>query len=188
MQSEIQRALAVLKDGGVILYPTDTVWGIGCDATDCAAVERIYRIKKRADNKAMILLVDSAEAVKACVGTIPQAAMPFLDDASRPTTIVYGHCSGVCARLLGADGSAGIRVTREDFSRELCRALGHPLVSTSANISGQPTPQCFADISPEILAEVDYAVCHGRATGNRHPQPSKVIKITDDGKTIVLRP
>lgn len=188
MYSQIKQALAVLEAGGTILYPTDTIWGIGCDAANATAVKAIYRLKRRADNKAMILLADSVGAVEACVGQLPPEAMKFVDDRNRPTTVVYDHCRGVAPELLGADGSVGMRVTHEEFSQQLCKAFGRPIVSTSANISGQKPPARFSDIDPEIIAGVDFVVDWNREDNGEIRPPSRVVKVSADGQITILRP
>ncbi len=182
MYTQIEKACETLRAGGVILYPTDTIWGIGCDATNPDAVRRVYELKRRADHKAMILLVASKADVEALVGAIPAEAAMLIEDQARPTTVVYDHCRGVAESLKGADGSVGVRVTHEEFSRELCRAFGRPLVSTSANISGEPAAR-----SPEIIAGVDFAV-DWRREPEPPASPSRVVRVTADGNVTVLRP
>ena len=188
MRQEIARALKVLREGGVILYPTDTVWGIGCDATNAAAVERIYRLKQRADHKAMIVLADSPEMVGRYADGIPEVAYELMEVAVRPLTIVYDRGVGLAPNLLGPDGSVGIRVTKEEFSAALVRALRRPLVSTSANVSGKPAARCYSEISPEILQGVDYVVDWRRDEPAGSRQPSSVMRLTESGEFKVLRP
>lgn len=186
MYTQIEKACETLRAGGLILYPTDTIWGIGCDATNDDAVRRVYELKRRADHKAMILLVASRANVEALTGDIPAAAAALIDDPARPTTVVYDSCRGVSPALKGADGSVGMRVTHEEFSRELCRAFGRPLVSTSANISGEPPARSFDEISPGIIAGVDFAVDWRR--GPEPPSsPSRVVRVTADGTVTILR-
>lgn len=184
---DIRKAVDVLKRGGVILYPTDTVWGIGCDATNSAAIRRVFEIKHRADGKALITLVASTDALWHTVDNVPDVALELIDVAVDPVTIVYDKGVGVASELLAPDGSLAVRVTKEPFSASLCRSFRRPLVSTSANISGQPTPGCYADISPEVFAAVDY-VCLSRRNERRAPaRPSMVIKISDNGVFKILR-
>ncbi len=184
---DVGQAVECMRCGGVILYPTDTVWGLGCDSTCARAVERIYSIKRRADSKAMITLVDSIAMLERVVGEIPDAAEQLLEVAVNPMTIIYDHAQGLTPALVGADGSAGIRITSERYSRELCRRLRRPVVSTSANISGEPTAPFFAQISQEIVDAVDYVASYRRDDTTPH-RPSSVIKVGDDNTVKILRP
>lgn len=188
-RDDIRQAVNVLRKGGVILYPTDTVWGIGCDARNPEAVARIYQIKQRADAKAMICLVGSLAQLERAVDEVPEVAYDLIEYSERPLTIVYDKPS-VAARLapglLAEDGTFGVRVTSEAFSAELCRAFGSPLVSTSANISGEPTPRNFAEISPEILSAVDY-VCISRRNEKRVAKSSSVMRLTCGGEFKLIR-
>ncbi|MDE6654191.1 MAG: threonylcarbamoyl-AMP synthase [Muribaculaceae bacterium] len=184
---DIRQAVDVLRRGGVILYPTDTVWGIGCDATNSAAVRRVFDIKRRADGKALITLVESTDALFRVVENVPDVALELIDVSVDPVTIVYDKGVGVAPELPAPDGSLAVRITRERFSARLCRALRRPLVSTSANISGRPTPAAFSDISPEVISAVDY-VCSSRRTERREAvRPSMIIKISDNGVFKILR-
>lgn len=185
-RDDMARALDTLRTGGIILYPTDTVWGIGCDATDSAAVRRIFDLKRRSDTKSMLVLVGSQGELQRAVEHVPDAAWMLLDVAVNPMTIIYDRPVGLAPELLAEDGSAGIRVTSELFSGTLCRRLGHPLVSTSANVSGERTPATFAEISPEIIAGVDY-VCEFRRDDTRRSAPSNIIKVSDSGIVKVIR-
>ena len=142
-----------MREGGVILYPTDTIWGIGCDATNEDAVRRVYEIKQRQDSKAMLVLVDSSVKVDFYVRDVPEVAWDLIDLADKPLTIIYSGARNLAANLLAEDGSVGIRVTNEDFSKRLCQQFRKAIVSTSANISGQPSPKNFSEISEEIKAE-----------------------------------
>lgn len=186
MNEELKKALDILRKGGLILYPTDTIWGIGCDATDPEAVSRIYALKQREDSKSMIMLVGSESQLERYVDDIPEIAFDLIDAATEPLTIVYSHPSGIADNLKAADGSAAIRLTRDQFCSKLCMMLGRPLVSTSANISGQPAPGSFSEIDPAIIEGVDYAVDlrRGEQTGNR---PSAIIKLGDGGVISVIR-
>lgn len=184
---DIKHAADVLRHGGVILYPTDTVWGIGCDATNSGAIRRIFDIKRRADGKAMITLVDSIDSLFRTVDNVPEVALEFIEAAVDPVTVVYDRGVGVAPELVASDGSLAVRVTREAFSSRLCRTLRRPLVSTSANISGAPTPRSFAEISPEVIAAVDYVCTSRRGECNGAVRPSMVIKISDNGVFKILR-
>ena len=188
MKEEIQKALEVLRKGGIILYPTDTVWGIGCDATNAEAVARIYEIKKRADSKAMLVLLDGAGKLQGYMENVPETAWMLLEanEGQRPMTIIYPHAKNLAPNLLAEDGSIGIRITEEAFSKALCEQLHRPLVSTSANISGEPAAKLFNEISPEILEAVDY-VCLFRRDDNSPTQPSSIIKIDDKERINIIR-
>ena len=187
-KSDLQAALKVLREGGVILYPTDTVWGIGCDATNAEAVARIYEIKKRADSKAMLVLLDGAGKLQGYMENVPETAWMLLEanEGQRPMTIIYPHAKNLATNLLAEDGSIGIRITEEAFSKALCEQLHRPLVSTSANISGEPAAKLFIEISPEILEAVDY-VCLFRRDDNSPTQPSSIIKIDDKERINIIR-
>lgn len=186
-QDDIDQAVGVLKRGGIILYPTDTVWGIGCDATNAEAVARIYALKRRADAKSMLVLVDSIASLERIVPTVPGVAYDMIELAIRPITIIYDRAEGVASSLLAEDGSLGVRVSREPFSSALCRALRRPLVSTSANISGEPTPLVFSAIGREIVEGVDYVVSYRQDDREQAP-PSQIIKLSHDGQVKIVRP
>ncbi len=185
-EKDLQNALQTLRAGGVILYPTDTVWGIGCDATCHEAVERIFRLKQRPDSKAMLLLVTDREMLGRHVREIPEAAERLLAKAMRPTTIIYSGAKGIDPMLIAADGSVGIRIPDDSFCRALCRRLGHPLVSTSANISGQPAARCFGDIDAAILKGTDY-VCTRRHDDPCETPPSAIYKVLDNNEILTIR-
>lgn len=184
--NDIRQAVDTLRRGGLILYPTDTVWGIGCDATDSEAVRRVFALKRRNDSKSLITLVGSVAALERVVDDVPDVAYQLIEVADRPTTIVYDSARGVAPELLASDGSIGVRVTAEPFSAELCRRFGRPLVSTSANISGEPTPRCFDEISDDIVNGVDY-VCTSRRDEPAGAAPSSVIKISAGGLFKIIR-
>ncbi len=186
MERDIRQACEVLNSGGVILYPTDTVWGIGCDATNADAVRNVYNIKRRSDSKALIVLVGSRNMLAEYVSKIPDSAEEFLS-GERPTTIVLDRAHGLAPNLLADDGSIGMRVTSEAFSAALCRRFGRPIVSTSANISGMPSPASFADISDEIKDLVDY-ICVTRRDDNGDGIPSRIVKIGLEGGIQIIRP
>lgn len=186
-REDINNAVAALRSGGVIVYPTDTVWGIGCDATNSAAVRRVFEIKRRADAKALISLVSDEAMLERWVNDIPDVAYDLIAAAVKPMTIVYDHPTGLAPELLAEDGSAAIRVTGDSFCQALCRALRKPLVSTSANISGDSTPECFAHISEEIIDAADY-VAQSRRNEPASAKPSSVIKLGSGGLITVIRP
>ena len=186
MKEEVRKACDVLNSGGVILYPTDTVWGIGCDATNEEAVRRVFEIKKRADSKAMLVLVDNPVKVSFYVKEVPSVAWDLIDLSTTPLTIIYDGAKGLAPSLLGEDGSIGIRVTSEEFSRQLCFRFRKPIVSTSANVSGMPSPKSFRNISDEILGAVDYVVDFNRRE-KAPAKPSSIIKLSAKGEIKVIR-
>ena len=173
-----------MREGGVILYPTDTIWGIGCDATNEDAVRRVYEIKQRQDSKAMLVLVDSSVKVDFYVRDVP--AWDLIDLADKPLTIIYSGARNLAANLLAEDGSVGIRVTNEDFSKRLCQQFRKAIVSTSANISGQPSPKNFSEISEEVKSAVDYIVGY-RQEEMSNPKPSSIIKLDKGGVIKIIR-
>lgn len=195
-EEDIRQAVEVLRRGGVILYPTDTVWGIGCDATNAEAVKRVYEIKHRDDSKALICLVDSDARLQRYVRDVPDAAWQLIDamkefqgegaPVSRPVTLILDGAINLAPNLIAEDGSIGIRITNESFSKELCYRFQKALVSTSANISGEPAAQNYRDIAPEILESVDY-VCFSRRQEHKPHQPSSIIKIGQGGEVKVIR-
>ena len=185
-RDDIRRAVDVMNRGGIILYPTDTIWGIGCDATNPEAVRRVFDVKQRDDAKALITLVDSEAKVQFYVREVPDVAWDLIELSEKPLTIVYDGARNLAPNLLAADGSAGIRITREAFSRELCFRFRRAVVSTSANISGRPAPSCFADIAPELLRAVDY-VCTSRRDEPPAGRASSVIKLGAHGEVAVIR-
>lgn len=187
VQEDLKQAVAVLKKGGLILYPTDTVWGIGCDATNSAAVRQVYALKGRDDHKALITLVGDIGMLERVVNDVPDVAYNLIEYSERPLTIVYDKGVNVAPELMGDDGTLGVRVTREEFSSRLCRMLGRPLVSTSANISGEPSPRVFSEISDEIRGGVDY-ICASRRDENVPSLPSTVMRLCGNGEFKVLRP
>ena len=174
-----------MREGGVILYPTDTIWGIGCDATNEDAV-RVYEIKQRQDSKAMLVLVDSSVKVDFYVQDVPEVAWDLIDLADKPLTIIYSGARNLAANLLAEDGSVGIRVTNEDFSKRLCQQFRKAVVSTSANISGQPSPRNFSEISEEVKSAVDYIVGY-RQEEMSNPKPSSIIKLDKGGVIKIIR-
>ena len=175
-----------MQEGGVILYPTDTVWGLGCDATTPDAVRRVYEIKQRADSKAMLVLVDSPGKVDFYVQDVPDVAWDLIEVADKPLTIIYSGARNLAPNLLAEDGSVGIRVTGEDFSRRLCQQFRKAIVSTSANISGQPGAANFSEISDEVKSQVDYVVGFRQDDMSR-PKPSSIIKLEKGGVIKIIR-
>ena len=175
-----------MREGGVILYPTDTIWGIGCDATNEDAVRHVYEIKQRQDSKAMLVLVDSSVKVDFYVQDVPEVAWDLIDLADKPLTIIYSGARNLAANLLAEDGSVGIRVTNEDFSKRLCQQFRKAVVSTSANISGQPSPRNFSEISEEVKSAVDYIVGY-RQEEMSNPKPSSIIKLDKGGVIKIIR-
>jgi L-threonylcarbamoyladenylate synthase len=187
MDNDLTRAAGRLKMGGVILYPTDTIWGIGCDATHAGAVSRIYEIKKRSDSKSMLVLMDGIRMLEDYLRTVPERTEEILSSLTRPTTIIYPGAINLAPNLLAEDCSIGIRVTSDPFCRRLIEMAGVPLVSTSANSSGHPPPGLFHEIEPEILEAVDYVVAY-RQDDNSTSAPSSIIRISEQGDIRVIRP
>ncbi len=189
-EEDIKNAVEVLRKGGVILYPTDTVWGIGCDATNAEAVKRVYEIKQRDDSKALICLVDSDARLQRYVRNVPDVAWQLLDSLkdsdSKPTTLILDGAINLAPNLIAEDGSIGMRITQESFSKELCYRFQKALVSTSANISGEPAAQNYQDIDPRILEAVDY-VCWSRRQEHNPHQPSSIIRLKENGEVIIIR-
>lgn len=185
-QEDIKNAIEVMKQGGVILYPTDTVWGIGCDATNAEAVAKVYKIKKRDDSKALICLVDSDARLQRYVRNVPNIAWDILDIATKPTTIILDGAINLAPNLIAEDGSIALRITKEPFSHELCYRFQKPLVSTSANISGEPAAANYNDISQELIDAVDY-VCFSRRQEHKPHTPSSIIKLKEDGEVTIIR-
>ncbi|MDE7167114.1 MAG: threonylcarbamoyl-AMP synthase [Bacteroidaceae bacterium] len=183
---DIKNAVEVLRKGGVILYPTDTIWGIGCDAQNEDAVRRVYEIKQREDAKALICLVDSADRMQRYFRQVPDVAWDLVEYADRPLTLILDGAANVAPNLLAEDGSLGIRVTRERFSQQLCYRFQKAIVSTSANLSGGPSPCSFYDIPEEITSKVDYIVNFGRGKKSEG-RPSSIIKLAPDGAVTVIR-
>lgn len=183
---DVKQAIDVLRKGGVILYPTDTVWGIGCDATNADAVRRVYEIKQRDERKAMICLVDSDARLQHYVRGVPEVAWDIIEYAERPTTLVLDKPVGLAENLIADDQTIAVRVTRDLFSRELCYRFQKPIVSTSANISGKPTPARFVEIQQEIIDAVDY-VCTSRREEKKKHTPSSIIRLTESGEVKIIR-
>lgn len=183
---DISEAVSVVKRGGIILYPTDTIWGIGCDATNPEAVARVYAIKQRTDSKALICLLGSDASLNLYVDNVPEVAYDLIEFATKPLTIIYDNARNLAPNLVAEDGSVGIRVTKEEFSQTLCMRCKRALVSTSANISGQPSPACFKDIPAELLAAVDY-VCTSRRNEKPQAKPSSIMKLSASNEIKIIR-
>lgn len=185
-EDDIKKAVEVMKKGGVILYPTDTVWGIGCDATNADAVAKVYAIKHRDDSKALICLVDSDAIIQRYVRNVPEVAWDLLELAEKPTTVILDNAVNLAPNLIAEDGSIAMRITRESFSKELCYRFQKPIVSTSANISGEPAAQNYCDISEELINAVDY-VCWSRRQEHKPHTPSSIIKLSENGEVKIIR-
>ncbi len=185
-EKDIKTAVEVMRKGGVILYPTDTVWGIGCDATNAAAVEKVYQIKRRQDSKAMICLVDSDARLQRYVRQVPAVAWDVIELATAPLTVILDGAVNLAPNLIAEDGSVAMRVTGEPFSKELCYRFQKPIVSTSANISGMPPASNYCDIDPELLEAVDY-VCTSRRQEKKPHTPSSIIRIKGNGEVTIVR-
>ena len=191
-REDLQEALRVLRNGGIIVYPTDTVWGIGCDATNEEAVKRIYALKQREDSKSMLVLLDSPAKLNYYIDEIPDTAWQLLEatqdtEDTKPLTIIYPGARNFAPNLIAEDGSIGIRITDEPFSKALCMQLKHPIVSTSANISGHPAAHFYAEINQAILDGADY-VCRFRRDDETPYEPSTIIKVNADGTFVIIRP
>jgi L-threonylcarbamoyladenylate synthase len=185
INEEVHKAFEIIKEGGIILYPTDTVWGIGCDATNPEAVAKIYKLKQRAETQSMICLINGEKMMYNVFKDIPEVAWQIMDLTDRPTTLILDNPRNVAANLIATDNTLGIRVVKEPFCFKLMERMKKPLVSTSANISGQPTPNAFAAISPEIIKGVDYVVnLHRDKIAGK---PSTIIKLTIDSQVKVIR-
>lgn len=184
--TDVEHCLRVLQSGGIILYPTDTIWGLGCDATDPGAVQKIYRLKQREESKSMIVLLAEERDVIRYVAQPDLRVFDYLDETTRPTTVIYKGAIGMADNLIAPDGSIAIRIVKDEFCRHLIKRLKKPLVSTSANISGQPAPAFFHAIAPAIVAGADYVVQY-RQNDTTAAQPSAVIRWNDDGTITELR-
>lgn len=186
IEEQVTQALEVLRRGGIILYPTDTVWGIGCDATSAEAVEKIYRLKRSADKKSMLVLLDHPDKVSLYIQKVPDVAWQLFEVADKPLTLILPEARGVAENLVPETGTLGIRIPEHEFCRKLIRRLNRPLVSTSANLSGQPAPARFEDIVPEIREGVDFVAdpsCEGKPTG----KASSIVRVGVDGEVEIIR-
>lgn len=182
----VNETVEVLRSGGVILYPTDTVWGLGCDATSPKAVKKLCQLKERDPHKAMLVLIGSDAQLPSYVEEVPSIAYDLIDCAIRPLTIIYPRAKNLPPEVCASDGSIGIRITQEAFSQALCRKMRVPIVSTSANLSGEPTPGTFAEISEEVKARVDYIVPILQ-NSQKEQTPSEIIKLGNSGEVTVIR-
>ncbi|MBN2348561.1 MAG: threonylcarbamoyl-AMP synthase [Bacteroidales bacterium] len=186
MTEEIKKTIQVLNEGGIILYPTDTIWGIGCDATNPEAVKKIYSIKQREDTKSMLVLLDSENRLSQYVREIPEIAWEILEVSDKPLTIIYPGAKNFAANLIAEDGSIGIRIVRDDFCSKLISRFRKPLVSTSANISGKPAPANFSEIDNAVIHAVDYVV-QWRQDDLSKSQASGIIKLEVNGEVKIIR-
>ncbi|KOH45468.1 L-threonylcarbamoyladenylate synthase [Sunxiuqinia dokdonensis] len=187
MHNDLKKALDVLHAGGIILYPTDTIWGIGCDATNEKAVQRIYQIKRREDSKSMLVLMENINFLSRYVEEVPEIAYDLIELSDKPLTIIYPGAKNLAKNLIARDGTLGIRLTSEDFTRQLIQRFKKPIVSTSANISGTPAPAIYDEIDPEIISSVDYVVEY-RQDDLTKATPSSIIKLGVGGEIEILRP
>ncbi|RAJ13169.1 L-threonylcarbamoyladenylate synthase [Olleya aquimaris] len=185
MQSQLEKAIETLKQGGLILYPTDTVWGIGCDATNANAVRKVYQLKQRDDSKALICLVNNYSMLERYVDNVPKIAYTILDIADQPTTVIYDAPAGIAENLVAEDNTLAIRIPDHEFCQKLIKYFGKPIVSTSANIAGQPTPKSFKEIGDAILKGVDYVV--NLQSENKNAKPSTIIKLSNSGEVKIIR-
>jgi len=186
MTEDIQHAVAVLRQGGTILYPSDTIWGIGCDATNQKAAERIYEIKGRQKESSFIVLIHDPKMIENYVAETPSILWDLIDSLDFPTTIIYSNARNLAKNVIAADGTIAIRVVKEGFCHELLKAFAKPIVSTSANFSGEPAPLLFKDISEKLIKEVDYAVASGRA-GLQKLKASTIIRLKPNGEFDIIR-
>jgi len=185
LNTEVHNAFEAIKNGGIILYPTDTVWGIGCDATNPEAVAKIYKLKQRAETQSMICLMNGEKMMYNVFKEIPEVAWQILDLSEKPTTLILDKPRNVAPNLIASDNTLGIRIVKEPFCFKLLERMKKPLVSTSANISGQPTPASYKEINPEIIKGVDYVVNLDRE--KVADKPSTIIKLTNDSQVKVIR-
>ena len=186
MHDDLLKAVEVLKTGGIILYPTDSIWGIGCDATNEEAVGRIYEIKQREDSKSMLVLMENPALLERYVDEVPEIAWDLVEISTRPLTVIYPKAKNLAKNLIAADGSIGIRFTKEKFTSQLLQRFRRPIVSTSANISGQKSPSFYNEISEEIKLQVDFIVNY-RQDDITTSQPSSIIKLGSGGRIDIIR-
>ncbi len=186
LKDDIEKSLEVLQAGGLILYPTDTIWGIGCDATNPEAVEKVFKLKGRDAGKSLIVLLDSDNKLERYVQEVPALAYDLIEFAEKPLTVIYSGARNLAPNLIHADGSVGIRVAKHDFCQKLIQRFRKPIVSTSANISGEKSPANFAEVSDAIIQGVDYVVEYGQ-DDNTQNAPSTIMKLEPDGKFVFIR-
>jgi len=187
MEQEIQKCLGVLRKGGTILYPTDTIWGIGCDATNRKAVNKIYHLKKRLESKSLIILLDEPQKLPIYVRTIPDIAWDLMKNVDSPLTIIYPGAQNLAKNVIAEDNSIAIRIVKNEFCIRLIHDFGKPVVSSSANISGEPTPLVFKNISKEIIDQADYVV-NLYQNQIQDVKPSRIIKLDENGQFTIIRP
>ncbi len=185
-QVDIIKAIEVLRNGGIILYPTDTIWGLGADATNCSAVEKIFSIKQRDKSKSLIIFIDNEDKLFDYVEEVPPLTWELLKYADSPLTIVFPKGKNVCSSILAEDGSIAIRIPKDDFSHNLVRSFGKPIISTSANFSGKMPPVNFLDIDEDLIKKVDYVVKWKQSDRNR-AKPSKIIKLGYNNEFKIIR-
>ncbi len=183
---DFSKVVEILREGGTILYPTDTIWGIGCDATNPRAVEKIYKIKERMSQKSLIILVENVEMLSRYVEDVPELALDLITSVSDPLTVIYPKARKLAKNVTGEDGTIAIRIPNEPFCQELIRSFGKPITSTSANVSGAPNPLSYRQISADIKNAVDYVVKVNQHTINR-PKPSTIVRINNAGEIQILR-
>jgi L-threonylcarbamoyladenylate synthase len=186
MDNDLLAALNTLRQGGLILYPTDTIWGIGCDATSEEAVARVYAVKKRRDEKSLLVLLDEADKLQEYITEVHEMAWNLIDVSDKPLTIIYPGAKNLAGNLIAEDGSIGIRIVKDEFCRQLIHRFGKPVVSTSANISGMPWPSNFHKIDRSIVRSVDYVVNH-RQNDTTRGKPSGIIMLGKSGTVKVIR-
>lgn len=185
-KADVNKSLEILKNGGVILYPTDTIWGLGCDATSDAAIEKVYDIKQRKESKSMIVLLDDAGKLVKYVKNIPAIAYDLIEMTEKPLTIIYDGAANISKKIISDDGSIAIRVTKDAFCKDLIRRMNKPLVSTSANLSGESSPANFSEIVDGIKSKADYIVSLRQQEKQRN-QPSSIIKLSSSGEIKIIR-
>jgi len=185
-EQELWKTVEILRSGGTILYPTDTIWGLGCDATNFEAVENIYKLKHRVESKSLIVLIDDENKLHDYVEKVPEISFDLINSLDKPTTIIYSKAKNLASNVVASDGSIAIRVTKDLFCRELIKLFGKPIVSTSANISGDASPVIYRDVPEDLLNGVDYIVnlYHGRMNS---PKPSTIIRLFENGEFIIVR-
>jgi L-threonylcarbamoyladenylate synthase len=183
---DIRKSLEVLHSGGTLLYPTDTIWGIGCDATNYLAIDKIYRIKRRYGTKSLIVLLDSIDSLALYVKKVPEITSDLLDSIDNPVTIIYSNARNLAPNVIAKDGTIGIRIVKEKFCSALISQFGRPIVSTSANVSGEPTPSMFSQISDEIKNNVDYVVQY-QHDAYAMAKPSTIIRLYESGEYTIIR-
>jgi len=186
IKTEVENTVRVLEEGGVIVYPTDTVWGLGCDALNSRAIDRVYKIKKRAEQKSLIMLVDSFQSLNKYVARVPDIAIDFISSMENPVTVIYDNARNLPRNVSAPDGTIAIRVVRDEFCLALIKGLGKPIISSSANISGEPTPLVYKQISPDIISNADYVVklFHERFNQGK---ASTIIRLFENGTYNVIR-